>query len=109
MTEITPADLDALLTGSDDEDVLVIDVRTRPEFEISHIPGSVNIPFLELTDSIGDRCIPATVVLVCEVGVASEQAARLVEAYEGVGSDTTVAHLAGGIREWDGPLEPPED
>lgn len=98
-------ELEALLTAEDRQDLLVIDVRTRPEFEISHIPGSINVPFSKFTSKIDGLDFPAIVVVVCEVGVASARAARLLEAFEAVDGETTVAHLAGGIRDWEGPLE----
>lgn len=105
VTQISADELEALLSREDREDVLLIDVRTRPEYEISHIPDSINVPLSKFTSDIADLDIPSNVVVLCEVGAASEQAARLLEAYEGVDSETTVAHLVGGIRDWEGPLE----
>lgn len=98
MTEVDPAELDAW--QEDGEPLLIIDVRTAPEFDLGHVPDSVNVPMAELTDRIEDITFPPRVVVVCEVGALSSQAARLIDAYEGVGEEHTIANLAGGYRAW---------
>ena len=91
-----------------DDDLLIVDTRTRPEYDLGHIPDSVNVPMNDLTDRIGDLDIPETVVVICEVGALAKQAARLIEAYEGVDSDVDVCYLAGGFREWSGAIQESE-
>lgn len=81
-------------------DLLVVDVRTAPEFDLGHVSGSVNVPMAELPDRIDEIAGADTVVLVCEVGALSKQAARLVLAYEDVDEDSRVANLQGGYRAW---------
>ncbi|GAA0272557.1 rhodanese-like domain-containing protein [Halobacterium noricense] len=97
--EISADELKALL---DDEDVRVVDIRPRAAFERGHIPDSENIPFSELPQSV-DRLDGADrVVTVCPHGQASQQAARLVQSYEGLDEDARVESLASGITGWDG-------
>lgn len=81
-------------------DPLVVDVRTAAEFELGHVPGSVNVPMAELTDRIDEIAGADPIVLVCEVGALSRQAASLVRAYEDVDRDSRVANLQGGYRAW---------
>jgi len=98
--EISADELEALL--GDDGDVRVVDIRPRAAFERGHIPDSENIPFAELPQSV-DRLEGADrVVTVCPHGQASQQAARLIQSYEGLGEDARVESLASGITGWDG-------
>lgn len=98
VTEVDPAGLAEW--HADAEPVLIVDVRTGVEFDLGHVPGSVNVPMTDLMDRIEDLEFPSRLVVVCEVGEVSAQAARLIEAYEGIGPEQTIANLAGGYRAW---------
>ena len=52
MPSITPAALRRRL-GERDAPV-VLDVRTRSEFEAGHVPGAINIPFSEIGTRAGE-------------------------------------------------------
>jgi rhodanese-related sulfurtransferase len=86
---------------ADAEPVQVLDIRTAPEYELGHVPGSVNVPMASLTTRLDSLDLPRRVVLVCEVGELSIQAGRLVAAYEGVGEEHVIASLEGGYRAWE--------
>ena len=74
--------------------VAVVDVRSREEYAVAYIPGSVNIPLDELPSRLKD--VPNTTVYVlCGSGKRSSQAAALLS---GQGYD--VVNVAGGITEW---------
>ncbi len=98
---------------------ILIDVRTRPEFEGQHnpyqprlgrLPGAVHLPFAGLFDEAGNyltkiaylqRLPPQIynthrVVAYCEVGVRSCLFALLHEAYAG----QIIANFDGSIMEW---------
>lgn len=81
----------------------IIDIRNPENFEKGHIPGAENVPFPELTQNIEAHNWNDDVVVVCPIGESSEQAARLIESYEGF--DGRVANLDGGYREWEYELE----
>lgn len=100
--EIAPSRLEALLDA--DEPVRVVDIRSPAAFDAEHIPGSENVPFDELTTSIGEFEGVSRVVTVCPHGKASVQAARLIESFEGVPESAEVDSLEGGIEAWNGPL-----
>ncbi|MFC6824047.1 rhodanese-like domain-containing protein [Halopelagius fulvigenes] len=100
--EIDPAEVETLL---DDEDPpRVVDIRSPGKFSRGHIPGSLNIPFGELPTRVAEIGDADRIVTVCPHGQASVQAARLIKSYEGT-ADARVESMAGGLTEWDGPLE----
>ena len=58
-----------------DENVMIIDLRDREEYEMSHFEGAVNIPYEDL-DLCDDLPAHKTLVLYCDRGSASLLAAR---------------------------------
>ncbi len=99
--EISAEDLRALLAS--DPAVRVVDIRSPSAYRRGHIPGSVNVPFGELTDRIESVADADRVVTVCPHGEASVQAARLVQSYEGFSG--RVESLACGVDGWPYDLE----
>jgi rhodanese-related sulfurtransferase len=87
------------------DEVQVVDIRSREQFERGHIPGAVNIPMGELPRQIDDHDWDEEVVVACPIGQSSVQAARLIESYEAVDDDARVASMAGGYKEWESDLE----
>lgn len=86
---VTADDLAGLWPG-----VALVDVRSREEYAVAYIPGSINIPLDELPSRLSD--VPnTTVYLLCGSGKRSSQAAALLS---GRGYD--VVNVAGGITEW---------
>ena len=86
---VTADDLAGLWPG-----VALVDVRSREEYAVAYIPGSINIPLDELPSRLND--VPnTTAYLLCGSGKRSSQAAALLS---GWGYD--VVNVAGGITEW---------
>jgi len=52
MASVTPVEL-ARRLGQPDVPV-VLDVRTRPEYDAGHVPGAINIPFGEIGTRAGE-------------------------------------------------------
>lgn len=101
--EMTAAELhERLQNGSDVE---VIDVRPEIAFRRGHVPGAVNVPISRFARAVDEREWGRQIVVVCPHGESSLQAARLLEAYEGVADDAMVANLVGGYAEWEYALE----
>ena len=75
---------------------LVIDVRTPTEYAGGHIPGSVNIPFVQVADRISEVEAPHGVALYCMIGPRARkgEAALLARGF------TAVFHLEGGLAAW---------
>lgn len=101
--EITPTEVNERIEAGDPPQI--IDIRTPQQFDRGHIPGSENVPFPRLTAEIDQVEWAEEIVVACPKGQSSMQAARLIESYEGIDEETTVANLEGGLREWEWELE----
>jgi NADPH-dependent 2,4-dienoyl-CoA reductase/sulfur reductase-like enzyme/rhodanese-related sulfurtransferase len=76
-------------------EALVLDVRTRSEYDAGHLPGSMLVPHVELRerlDEVRAVAVGRPVRVLCESGVRSNLAHRLL-AQEGFDS----ASLSGGM------------
>jgi rhodanese-related sulfurtransferase len=92
LVDLTPDELEDRLGQS----VLIIDVRTRWEYDRGHIAGSISIP-LGREDQIARRWPPdSPLVLVCKTGHRSQAAAAAL-LQRGF---TQISHLAGGMDAW---------
>lgn len=72
LTGLTPAVSSALLDSPPYLDYQLLDVRTRSEFNQSHIPGALNIPVDELRDRLDE--VPERVIVYCRVGARAHVA-----------------------------------
>ena len=95
---ITPQ---AALEMMENEDVVVLDVRSAEEFEEGHIPGAVLLPYSEVRENapnvISDK---AQIILVyCRSGRRSEIAARTL-----IDLGYTRVYDFGGIIDWVGEI-----
>ena len=101
--DMTPEELDERIRNGDD--IQVIDIRDEPDYAEGHIPGAENIPFERFAREVDDHDWEDEIVVACPLGQSSQQAARLLESYEGVADDARVANLEGGYRDWEYELE----
>ncbi|HKJ57853.1 MAG TPA: rhodanese-like domain-containing protein [Halobacteriales archaeon] len=101
--EMSPDELHARLENG--AAVQVIDVRPEREFHRGHVPGAENVPITRFARAVADHEWGDDIVVVCPHGESSLQAARLLEAYEGVPEDARIANLSGGYRAWEYELE----
>lgn len=63
-------------------DITVIDVRTRAEFAGGHVAGSINIPLQEFEKHLEEiRSIRNKIVLCCASGGRSSSAANYLRAH----------------------------
>jgi rhodanese-related sulfurtransferase len=97
--DITPAELHEKLSAG--EDVQVVDIREESAYRRGHVPGAINVPFPEFPRRIEEVEWGEEIVCACPIGQSSLQAARLLEAYEGVDADADVKNLEGGYRAYD--------
>ncbi|WP_408956852.1 rhodanese-like domain-containing protein [Natrinema sp. 74] len=95
--EISTDEVNELL--EDDADVRIVDIRDERNFAHSHIPGSENIPFHELTNRVDELDDADRIVTVCPHGKASVQAAQLIGSYEGT-ADARVESMDGGLEKY---------
>jgi hydroxyacylglutathione hydrolase len=93
---IDPDDLAERLQGG--SETVVLDVRAASEFEDGHIPGSINIPYGELTERQGELPRDRVIAAVCSGGKRSGLAASLLQR-EGFEHLVHVAN--GGVGTWE--------
>ncbi len=98
---VRPADLKERMDKGDD--LLVLDVRTAPEFEGGHVRGALNLPVQDLGTRLGEinkdelEALKATpVFIMCASGSRAAQAARILK--NAGFSDLTV--VDGGYNKW---------
>jgi molybdopterin/thiamine biosynthesis adenylyltransferase/rhodanese-related sulfurtransferase len=97
--EWTPAQVDDALSQKR-EDLVLIDVREKHEWNEGHIPGALHVPrgFLELQveEAVPDKS--KQVVLYCAGGVRSLMAGNTLQQ---MGYDNVIS-MAGGFGQWKG-------
>ncbi|MFB6146187.1 MAG: rhodanese-like domain-containing protein [Halobacteriaceae archaeon] len=101
--EIDPETVKEKIENGDD--VQIVDTRRPAAYADGHIPGAENVPLTDLANQVDEVDWGDEIVFVCEVGESSIQAGRLVQSYEGVDDDATVASMAGGYADWNYELD----
>lgn len=103
--QISATDLKAL---KEREDILLIDVRTKAEFDRSHIPGAIHIPLRNIEDGSGIKTIQALqqkqskkIVTYCHSGGRSHRAINHL-----IQSGLSATNLTGGIVKWRDAVDP---
>ena len=77
---------------------LIIDVRTKREYDAGHIPGAINIEFRELKSRISEieSYKNASVVVYCEHGIRAKVAENTLEK----ANFKSILHLQGDMSQW---------
>lgn len=94
----------------EDQSALVFDVRTKEEYGVSHIPGSMRVdPAIDSDEFLSAHAAAAKgkkVVFYCSVGVRSSKLAeRVGDGLKAAGA-SEVHNLKGGIFAWHGEARP---
>jgi hydroxyacylglutathione hydrolase len=90
-------DPDELAERLEADELLVLDVREENEFAEAHIPGSVNLPYGELSERQGELPRDRAIAAICSGGKRSGLAASILQR-EGF---DRVMHVAdGGVGTW---------
>jgi len=87
------SELSAYLESSEP---LLIDVREPWEFDICHLPGSVNIPMGQIAQKLETIRDAQECVIICHHGVRSRQ----VIEYLGQQAIKPIINLEGGVDAW---------
>jgi len=98
--EITPRDLQARLERG--EQLQLIDVRERFEWDVARLPGARLIPFVTLPDALETLDHDRAVVVYCKGGTRG----RVAASYLVDSGFERVANLAGGIARWSEEVDP---
>ncbi len=99
-TEITPADLLALLERG--EDISLIDVREPYEWQIARLPNARLIPLADIPAAIPTLDATRRTVVLCHHGLRSAMAADQLRA----AGFERVSNLSGGIARWSAEVDP---
>ena len=75
MKSINAAEIKCLDTGK----VLLLDLRSREEFERNGIKGSVNVPFDQISSGLSKLPKDKPVYVLCRTGDLSEEVAEILE------------------------------
>ncbi|BAU29146.1 rhodanese-related sulfurtransferase [Aneurinibacillus soli] len=75
-----------------------IDVRETDEYRQGHIQHARNIPLMQVKTAVGGIQKDKDTYLICETGVRSAQAARILKKH-GV---QNLYNLSGGMKRWTG-------
>ncbi|MCW9054406.1 MAG: rhodanese-like domain-containing protein [Candidatus Pacebacteria bacterium] len=96
MKNVSPKELDLLLHDNN-QDELLVDVRTPPEYQSAHLIGAVNIPIqtIEEEKNIERLRKVGIVYVMCGSGARSARACQILSA-RGI----AVMNLSGGLRAW---------
>jgi sulfur-carrier protein adenylyltransferase/sulfurtransferase len=98
---LTPQALQALIAPPQTAPPL-IDVREPWEFEVSHLPGALNIPLGELAQRLVEIPRHGTPVFICRVGARSLSACKLA-LRSGIAEP---GNLEGGMLAWAADIDP---
>lgn len=95
ITEYTPDDVDQKLRT--DHATFLVDVRTEKEWQQNHIKGAHHIPLHELGRRYTEleKLKGREIILYCQSGSRSQTAALRLKRL-----GVTVAHMKGGLAEW---------
>lgn len=88
--QVTPAQLSIVR-----DNVAVLDVREPEEVACGHIPESTSIPLGQLPTRLDELEVRRPVVVVCQSGRRSQQAAEILTA-----AGFMVSNLVGGMNDW---------
>jgi len=80
------------------DDGVVVDLRTGQEFSDGHIAGAISLPYAELSSRMSelDKYKESAMVLVCKMGQHSTNASKALKD-EGF---SNVCRMTGGMAEW---------
>ena len=82
-----------------DPEAVLLDVRSRSEFELGHIEGAVNIP-LEQVEKAAELYAGKHLYVYCLSGSRSGRAVAVLKA-----AGVEFAENIGGVPRWRGPME----
>ena len=97
MKNITPQDLCDIINNKEKGEYIIIDVRSKVDYNSGHIDGAKNIPFEDLQNSLDDLKKYETIFVQCNMGNTSSDAYKLLIQN---GFDNVV-NLEGGLNAWE--------
>jgi len=90
---ITPAEVYKIITN--DEDYIILDVRTQDEYNEGHLDKALLIPVDELKGRLGELPKDKPIIVYCRSGARSNRAANIL-----IENGFTEVYDMGGILSW---------
>ena len=75
---------------------MLVDVREPHEYEAGHLPEAVNIPLIELDQTLENMEIPRELYFICHSGSRSSQAYHI---FRDRLESASIRWIQGGMRE----------
>ena len=94
---------EAKLLIKEEVNLVILDVRTKEEYESGHLPNAILIPVSELQDRVAELDKDKKILVYCKTGVRSTEASQILVSH----GFSSVCNLVGGIDAWiqaDGPV-----
>lgn len=88
-----------VVTAALSKDAIIIDVRKSGDFRRGHIPMAINVPLEQIEKQQVTLPKGKTLIVYCETGGASVQAARILD-----GLGYVVINCVGGLKNYNGSL-----
>ncbi len=101
MTACLEMNVEDLQESLKSQTVVILDVRTDEEYQISHLP-SVHIPLQELTLRLDELPKEQSYAVICRAGGRSAQATMLMLD----AGFKQVVNVAGGMTAWQARIDP---
>jgi len=94
---VTPAEATLLVNK---ENAVLLDIRTKKDWDTGHITNAVHIPFADLQRRTGEleKHKSKPIVVVCNMGQTAGSASKMLKA----AGFENVMRLRGGMTEWKG-------
>ena len=90
---ITPEEVYGIIEN--DEDYLIVDVRTEEEYDSGHLEGALLLPVQELEGRLDELPIDKPIIVYCRSGARSRTAATIL-----VENGFKQVYDMGGISDW---------
>ncbi|MGB5210358.1 MAG: rhodanese-like domain-containing protein [Gammaproteobacteria bacterium] len=100
MQEISPTDLESLLSGA--LQPVILDIREPWELALASLPMTLNIPMGQLPDRLSELDGERDIVVMCHHGNRSRQVVKFLEQ----SGFPRVINLCGGIDAWSDLVDP---
>lgn len=84
----------------DNENLDIIDVRTKEQFDSGHIPGAIHIPLSELENHLDQLDEETHYYTICQRGIKSKEAAKILDQHQ-----FDVTYVNAGMPDYPGKLE----
>jgi rhodanese-related sulfurtransferase len=91
--DISPAEVFQIIKN--DEDYLIVDVRTKEEYDSGHLEGALLLPVQELEGRLDELPMDKPIIVYCRSGNRSRTAANIL-----IDNGFTMVYDMGGISSW---------